>query len=156
MAVRDKDPAPSRYVSSVMPFGLDSLNPDCNWKSLVCRNDGPIDRWYSWGMAPKHDWHLREWLSTIGKRQSDVVKDLDMNKAKASLLVACKQQYTRDDVNMLADYLGIFPHELLMHPADAMAMRRLKNDAIRIANSAQLGESSETPAVAKSNKVSTG
>jgi hypothetical protein len=107
-------------------------------------------------MKPKHDWHLKEWLATLGKRQSDLVKYLDMNKAKASLLVSCKQQYTRDDVNVLADYLEIHPYELLMQPADAMALRRLKADAIRIAHSADVPDSIAPVNEGDSKKVSAG
>ncbi|MES2295243.1 MAG: helix-turn-helix domain-containing protein [Pseudomonadota bacterium] len=78
---------------------------------------------------PAHDWHLAEWLTTLRKRQADLVRDLDWNKAKASLMVNCKQQYTRDEVNELAAYLNIQPFELLMHPEDAMAYRQLRHAA---------------------------
>lgn len=78
---------------------------------------------------PAHDWYLAEWLTVLRKRQADLVRDLDWNKAKASLMVNCKQQYTRDEVNELAAYLNIQPFELLMHPEDAMAYRRLRHAA---------------------------
>lgn len=78
---------------------------------------------------PAHDWHLAEWLATLRKRQADLVRDLDWNKAKASLMVNGKQQYTREEVNELAAYLNIQPFELLMHPEDAMAYRRLRHAA---------------------------
>lgn len=84
--------------------------------------------------APRHDWYLKQWLAALDKRQRDVVADLEWNKAKVSLLVSCKQQYTRDDVNALADYLNVRPYELLMHPDDAMRMRRLRTDMIRLAH----------------------
>ncbi len=60
-------------------------------------------------------------------------KSVGKPRPKVSLSVACKQQYNRDAVNELADYLNIEPYELLTHPEDAMAMRRLWSDAIRIA-----------------------
>lgn len=69
----------------------------------------------------------------LGKHQKDLVKDLDWNKAKASLVMSCKQKYTRDEVNELASYLNIRPFELLLHPDDAMAIRRLREDVLRIA-----------------------
>ncbi len=78
---------------------------------------------------PSHDWHLAEWLASLRKKQADLVRDLDWNKAKVSLMVNRKQQYTRDDVNELAAYLNIQPFELLMHPDDAMAYRRLRHAA---------------------------
>ena len=83
--------------------------------------------------APRHDWFLKEWLATLGKKQADVVNDLDWNKAKVSLTASGKQPYTRDDVNEIADYLHLRPYELLMHPEDAMALRRLRDTAFRIA-----------------------
>ena len=88
----------------------------------------------SWLMAaPHHDWYLKDWLKTLGKKQADVARELDWNKAKVSLTVSGKQQYTRDDVNELAAYLHLRPYELLMHPEDAMALRQLRDDAKRIA-----------------------
>jgi hypothetical protein len=61
-------------------------------------------------MTPGHDWYLKEWLATLGK----------------------KQPYDRDSLNELAAYLHLEPHELLMHPADAMALRQLKATAKQI------------------------
>lgn len=81
--------------------------------------------------APQLDWFLKEWLRATGKKQADIVKDLDWNKAKISLMVNGKQAYTREEVNELAAYLNIQPHELLMNPEDAMALRRMRRDAER-------------------------
>ncbi len=83
---------------------------------------------------PRHDWFLREWLRTLHKKQSDIVRDLDWNKARVSLMLRGEQPYTRDAVNELSAYLNLRPHELLMHPDDAMAIRRLKADMIRLAH----------------------
>jgi plasmid maintenance system antidote protein VapI len=82
--------------------------------------------------APRHDWYLRQWLHHLGKKQADVVNDLDWNKARVSLMVRGEQQYTRDAVNELADYLHIRPYELLMHPDDAMALRKLRREALTV------------------------
>ena len=87
--------------------------------------------------APHHDWYLKEWLAACDKKQADIVRDLDWNKAKISLMANGKQPYTRDEINELADYLNVKPHELLMHPEDAMAIRRLKADMIRLAHDAE-------------------
>lgn len=86
---------------------------------------------------PRHDWFLKEWLSTLGKKQADIVRDLEWNKAKVSLTVSGKQPYSRDEVNEIAEYLAIKPYELLMHPDDAMRLRRLKADAIQLAHDAE-------------------
>ena len=83
-------------------------------------------------MHPGHDWYLKEWLATLGKKQADIVRDLDWNKARVSLMLRGKQPYDRDSLNELAIYLHLQPHELLMHPEDAMALRRLRHDAERI------------------------
>ena len=85
-------------------------------------------------MAPGHDWYLKEWLATLGKRQADIVRDLEWNKARVSLMLRGKQPYERDSLNELATYLNLRPHELLMHPDDAMALRALRAEAIKIAH----------------------
>lgn len=82
---------------------------------------------------PRHDWYLKEWIKTLGKRQADIARDLDWNKARVSLMIRGEQQYTRDVVNQLSAYLNLAPYELLMHPDDAMAIRRLRQDIIRVA-----------------------
>jgi hypothetical protein len=87
--------------------------------------------------TPRHDWYLKQWLKHFRKKQADVVRDLDWNKARVSLTASGKQAYTRDDVNEVADYLNLRPYELLMHPDDAMALRRLRADALRIAHDAE-------------------
>lgn len=91
--------------------------------------------WYIFGMAPMHDWYLKDWLKTLGKKQADIVRDLEWNKARVSLMIRGDQQYTRDAINELAAYLNLKPHELLMHPHDAMALRKLQSTAIEIAHS---------------------
>ena len=87
-------------------------------------------------MVPRHDWYLKEWLRASGKRQADVVSELDWNKARVSLMARGAQQYTRDAVNEIAAWLNIRPYELLMHPRDALALRSLHNEVVRIAHSA--------------------
>ncbi len=124
-----------KYLLSVMPFGLDHLNEKGQAKSLDQRNAIRERERYGLLMPPpRHDWFLREWLRTLHKKQSDIVRDLDWNKARVSLMLRGEQPYTRDAVNELAAYLNLRPHELLMHPDDAMAIRRLKADMIRLAH----------------------
>ncbi len=144
--VSDSASGRPRYVSSVMDFGLAYLNESGKPKSLAWRNDAMGGAWYAGRMAnPRHDWYLKEWLATLGRKQADLVRDLDWNKAKVSLTASGKQPYSREDVNEIADYLAIKPYELLMHPEDAMRLRRLKADAIRLAHDAQDGETGIAP-----------
>lgn len=93
--------------------------------------------------TPIHDWYLKEWLHSARKKQSDIVKDLDWNKAKVSLMVRGLQPYTRDEVNELAAYLEIEPHELLMPPERAHRIRRLQTDMIRLVHDAEEAERQE-------------
>ena len=103
-------------------------------ESLDWRNDRSAANWYIHGMAPRHDWYLKEWLRALSRKQSDIVRDLGWNKARVSLMLRGEQPYTRDAVNELSDYLNLRPYELLMHPDDAMALRRLRSDVIRLAH----------------------
>lgn len=117
-----------------MEQGLEHLNQHAKTKCLADRNDFPAGDWYAFDMSrPHHDWYLKQWLLTLGKKQRDIVKDLDWNKAKASLMVNCKQPYSRDEVNELASYLNLKPYELLMSPEEAMAIRKMRESAILIA-----------------------
>lgn len=88
---------------------------------------------------PRHDWFLKEWLKATGKKQSDIARDLDWNKAKVSLTASGKQPYDRDDVNEVSAYLHIRPYELLMHPSDAMSLRQLQRAAEDIVELSKLG-----------------
>lgn len=115
------------------------LNDNRKRLCLGWRNDFIGEEWYPLQMAhPMHDWYLKEWLRCLNKRQADLVRDLDMNKAKVSLTASGKQPYTRDDVNLLADYLNLRPYELLMHPDEAMTLRRLRADMIRLAHESEI------------------
>ena len=126
----------------------DNLSGSCNsfrqskrtlqQESLASQNDLSGLVWHILGMAaPLHDWYLKEWLKTLGKKQADIVRDLDWNKARVSLMLRGDQQYNRDAINELVIYLNIKPYELLMHPQDAMALRRLQKTAVEIAHSVE-------------------
>ena len=123
---------------------LDHLNPSWQEKSLDYQNDASVAACYLFSMGqshkPRHDWYLKEWLHTLEKKQADIARDLDWNKARVSLMIRGEQQYTRDAVTVLSAYLNLQPHELLMHPEDAMAIRNLRHELIRIAN---LGSTSD-------------
>lgn len=83
--------------------------------------------------AARHDWYLAEWLKTLRVKQARLMELTDWDKRKTSELVNLKQRYNRDTVNEAAHALHIAPFELLMHPEDAMALRQLRKDALRIA-----------------------
>ena len=126
----------------------DNLSGSCNsfrqskpvlqQKSLASRNDFDNRLWHTLAMAkPLYDWYLKEWLATLGKKQADIARDLEWNKARVSLMLRGDQQYNRDAINELVMYLNLKPYELLMHPQDAMALRRLQKTAIEIAHSVE-------------------
>lgn len=96
--------------------------------------------------APIHDWYFKEWMRHFGKRQADVVRDLEWNKAKASLMWSGKQPYNRADVNEISAYLNLRPYELLMHPDDAMALRSLRAEALRVVKQTQQLEQADEEA----------
>ncbi len=89
---------------------------------------------------PEHNWYFREWCEALGKRQVDLVRDLGWNKSKASLMWRDTQGYTKQEVNELSAYLAIHPFELLMHPADAMALRRFRESASEVSNLALVAD----------------
>jgi transcriptional regulator with XRE-family HTH domain len=118
-----------------MSGGLAYLNEPRKEICLAQRNDFG-DAWdYSWGMdVARQPWHLKAWLKELGKKQSDLERDLGMNKAKASLLARNIQPYDQDDISAVAEYLGVKPYELLMHPQEALALRQFRASAAQIAD----------------------
>ena len=69
----------------------------------------------------------------LEKSQADAVRELGWPKATASDLWNGNQRYTQDYVDEVSTWFRIRPYELLMHPADAMALRHLRETAARIA-----------------------
>lgn len=97
-------------------------------------NDLPRSGFYNRNMGDlSHDWYLRHWLETLHTSQADLERMTGWDKRKASFLVSGKQPYKRETVNQAATALNIEPFELLMHPDDAFALRRLRDSALRIA-----------------------
>ena len=97
-------------------------------------NDGNARRFDNAGVPEESsDWYLRAWLAHFGKKQAALVNELGWDKARANFLWHSKQAYRRDDVNIVATWLGIAPFELLMSPKDALALRRLRETAKLIA-----------------------
>ena len=81
----------------------------------------------------RHPWYFREWMEHFGKRQADLIRDLDWQRATASEVWNGRQRYTQDMIDELSVYLTLRPFELLLHPDEAMAIRRMREAAVRIA-----------------------
>lgn len=87
-------------------------------------------------LAPKAvgpDWFLTEWMKTLEVRAVDLVRETGMGKATISDIVNGRTDYYRVLVNEIARVLRIEPFELLMHPDEAFALRRLRASALSIA-----------------------
>lgn len=133
-----------------MQIGLDDLNLSGNSLCLDQRNDRAVRAWYSDTMAaPQQDWYFKQWLEHLKVRQADVVKDLEWNKSKASLMFNDKQRYHRDDINQVSTYLKIEPFELLLPPERAMALRQYRASAEQIVTLAHESEQAADSAVVK-------
>lgn len=81
---------------------------------------------------PKFDWYLTEWMATLRMSQADLCRATGFPKAKMSEIVNGVSRYNRDTVNALADAMNLRPYELLMHPDQANALRRQREDSLRI------------------------
>lgn len=112
-----------------------------NFESIVSRKevslqDGdPIEaaRHYRPVSNVEPDWHLKEWMKLRGKRQTDLVRELGWVKGRANKYFHGHHPYRREIVNELSNWLEIEPYELLMTPAEALRLRRLRDAAIEIA-----------------------
>jgi hypothetical protein len=91
-------------------------------------------------------WYLREWFETAGLKQFDLVTKLDYQRASAHKLWHGLQPYRRDHVDEISALLNIRPFELLMHPDEAMAARRLRSVIAEVARSEPAAGSPEEEA----------
>ena len=78
------------------------------------------------------NWFLREWMDYLGVRQAEMMKRTGWTKSTASYLYNGKQDYSPKIVNEAAVALNAAPYELLMPPESAMAIRRFRQEALRI------------------------
>lgn len=78
-------------------------------------------------------WYLTEWMDTLRVRQTDMMRLTGWSKTTASLLYNRQQDYNPELVKTAAAALQIAPWELLMPPAEAMALRRLRDAGLAIA-----------------------
>jgi transcriptional regulator with XRE-family HTH domain len=91
------------------------------------------------------NWYLREWMAACGLdgrgSQAKMMEMTGWSKATMSQLFNGTQDYSPKVVNDAARALNAEPWELLMHPDQAMALRRLQtsaSDVVRIAHDAGL------------------
>lgn len=78
-----------------------------------------------------HHWYLVEWAERLGVRQRDAIEKLGWSKAQASDIFNGKQRYTADLVDEVAAWLQLAPYELMMPPADALAIRAIRESVER-------------------------
>jgi hypothetical protein len=80
-----------------------------------------------------HDWYLTDWMATLAMTQADLRRETGWPKAKMSELVNGVSRYNRDVVNLLAQVMHLRPYELLMHPDDAFAIRKIRETVVAVA-----------------------
>jgi hypothetical protein len=71
-------------------------------------------------------WYLREWFATQDKIQRTLVTELGWLPAKANKVWHGLQEPKPSEMHEIAAFLNIRPHELMMHPEEAMRIRRLE------------------------------
>ncbi|WP_037568763.1 helix-turn-helix domain-containing protein [Sphingomonas sp. S17] len=76
-------------------------------------------------------------MATLGVNQATLIEKTGLSKTAISLLVNDRQDYTPEIIRDVADALNIKRYELLMDPEDAMNLRALRNDALRVVQHAQ-------------------
>jgi transcriptional regulator with XRE-family HTH domain len=82
----------------------------------------------------RFNWYLRDWLKTLNISQQALADSLDWQKSKVSRLASGTSDWSRGHLDEISSVLHLEPFELLLHPEDAMAMRRLRDTAVRIAS----------------------
>jgi hypothetical protein len=123
----------------VMPVSLHIANLEARRKVCGWPNDCRRKSLYVENMAKKSrpvinvGWYLSEWMDTLRVRQSDMVERAGWSKTTASLLYNRQQDYSPRLVEEASLALNIAPFELLLHPEDAMAIRRMRDSAVTIA-----------------------
>lgn len=103
------------------------------------RGDAPLRQmFYPARMARiSVDWYLRDWLATLRVSQQALADRLDWQKSKVSRLTSGTSVWRRDHLADISWALHLQPYELLLHPDDAMAIRRMRESALTIAADAR-------------------
>jgi len=86
-------------------------------------------------------------MAHFEKKQAALTNELGWNKSKANHVWHSRQEYRRETVNEVSAWLGIEPYELLMKPAEAIALRGLREMAAQIV--AEQSASHPAPAAPK-------
>lgn len=85
------------------------------------------------GLVP---WYLPEWMAVAELKgrgaQTRMMELTGWSKATMSQLYNGGQDFSPKVLAEAAQALNCAPYELLMHPETAMAIRRLRQDALRI------------------------
>lgn len=82
------------------------------------------------------EWYLREWMAACGvKKQSEMMERTGWSKATMSQLFNGVQDYSPRFIREAAAALNIERYELLMPPEEAMALRNLRREALRVVES---------------------
>lgn len=83
------------------------------------------------------NWYFPEWMTYFGiTKQTDIMERTGWSKATVSQIMNGKQDYSPKLINDACQAFHLAPHELLLRPENAMALRALRTDALRvIANS---------------------
>jgi hypothetical protein len=76
---------------------------------------------------PTSDWYLKEWLGTLDATVTWLEGETGWTHRIASQLVNRRTRWNRDHLALAAKVLRIAPYELLLHPEDAMHIRRLRS-----------------------------
>ena len=71
-------------------------------------------------------WYLQEWFATQDKIQRTLITELGWLPAKANKVWHGLQEPKPSEMHEIAALLNIRPHELMMHPEEAMRIRRLE------------------------------
>ena len=90
-------------------------------------NAGGIGRRYAVSMFdPAPDWYLKEWLESCGRPPKWLEDETGWTHRITSQLINRKTRWNRDHLRVVAKLLHLHVWELLMHPDEAMHIRRLR------------------------------
>lgn len=102
------------------------------------------------GLVP---WYLPEWMEAAGLKErgaQERMRELTgWSKATMSQLYNGHQDFSPKVLAEAALALNCSPYELLMHPDTAMAIRRLRQDALRIVEDSRPPENNQEDHPAK-------
>lgn len=145
----------SRASSDVLGFSMPNNSHHANFSSRhfirMARNDALDSDLYHANMARKSakskgigpeqpNWFLPEWMKVKRVTQAKLARACDWTNSTMHGIYHGRTEYYREIVNLLASKLNIEPHELLMHPDRAMAIRRfeqsVKAEAIKLVHNA--------------------